>query len=86
MGEHQEKRTVISPWMSEGSLNLAIPLHEMPRKYDKVLPKFDLDRPILPKDHIKDFFLANRFLNVQHEDMVCRVFAYTFSGKVSTWY
>jgi hypothetical protein len=54
----------------QGALNLAGPLHEMPRKYDKVLPKFDPDRPGSPEDHIKKFFLATHFLNVQHEDVV----------------
>jgi hypothetical protein len=70
----------------QGDLNLAEPLHEMPRKPEKLLPKFDPDRPGSPEDHIKNFFLATLLLNVQHEDVVCRLFPYTFSGRASTWY
>jgi hypothetical protein len=77
---------VIPPWLSEGALNLAEPLHEMPRKPEKLLPKFDPDRPGSPEDHIKNLFLATHLLNVQHEDVVCRIFPYTFVGRASTWY
>jgi hypothetical protein len=61
-------------------------VHEMPRKFDRILPKFDPDKPESPKDHINNLFLAIRLLGVQHEDVVCRLFPYTFSGKASTWY
>jgi hypothetical protein len=30
--------------------------------------------------------LAVRLMNVQHEDVVCRLFPYTFENKSSTWY
>jgi hypothetical protein len=61
-------------------------LHEMPREFDKVLPKFDPDKSGSPEDHLNNFFLATHLLNVQHEDMVCRIFPYTFSRKAYTWY
>ena len=38
------------------------------------------------EDHIKYFMQAIRLSNVIHEDMVCRLFPYTFKGKASTWY
>jgi hypothetical protein len=40
----------------------------------------------LPEDHIKKFILAIRLMNVQHEDVVCRIFPYTFENSASTWY
>jgi hypothetical protein len=40
----------------------------------------------LPEDHIKKFILAIRLMNVQHEDVVCRLFPYTFENSTSTWY
>jgi hypothetical protein len=30
--------------------------------------------------------LVVRLMNVEHEDVVCRHFPYTFEGKASTWY
>jgi hypothetical protein len=30
--------------------------------------------------------LAIRLRNVKHEDIVCRLFPYTFKGNASTWY
>jgi hypothetical protein len=64
MGEHQEKRVVIPPRLSEGSMNLEEPLHEVPRKLENLLPKFNLDRPGSPEDHAKNFFLDILLLNV----------------------
>jgi hypothetical protein len=40
----------------------------------------------LPKDHIKKFILVIKVMNVQHEDVVCRLFPYTFENSTSTWY
>jgi hypothetical protein len=40
----------------------------------------------LPEDHIKKFILTIRLMNVQHEDVVCRLFPYTFENSASTWY
>jgi hypothetical protein len=38
------------------------------------------------EDHIKKFMLAIRLRSVEHEDVVCRLFPYTFEGNASTWY
>jgi hypothetical protein len=81
-----ERREVIPPWSSERAMNLIDALHEMPRKPGNLLPKFDPDRPNSLKDHIKILFLATCLLNVQHKDVVCSLFPYTFSGRASTWY
>jgi hypothetical protein len=40
----------------------------------------------LPEDHIKKFILVVKLMNVQHEDIVCRLFPYTFENSASTWY
>jgi hypothetical protein len=67
---------------------LALPgrLHHFPRHPKKLLPKFDPETSSLPKDHIKKFILAIRLMNVQHEDVVCILFPYTFDNLTSTWY
>jgi hypothetical protein len=61
-------------------------VHNLPRHPEKLLPKFDLETSGLPKDHIKKFILAVRLMNVQHEDVVCRIFPYTFEKSASPWY
>jgi hypothetical protein len=58
----------------------------MPTEYDKVLPKFDPDKSRSLEDHLNIFFLDTHLPNVQHEDVVCRIFPYAFSCKESTWY
>jgi hypothetical protein len=30
--------------------------------------------------------LAIRLLSIEHKDVVCRIFLYTFKGNASTWY
>jgi hypothetical protein len=51
-----------------------------------LLPKYDPETSGLPEDHIKKFILAIRLMNVQHEDVVCRLFPYMFENSASTWY
>ena len=60
--------------------------HPLPKHLEKLLPKFDHDNDVLPEDHIKKCILSSRLLNVEHEDVVCRLFPYTFQGKASTWF
>ena len=38
------------------------------------------------EDHIKSFMQAIKLRNFIHEDLVCRLFPYTFEVKASTWY
>jgi hypothetical protein len=57
-----------------------------PNIQKKLLPKFDPETFGLPEDHIKKFILAIRLMNVQHEDVVCSIFPYTFENSTSTWY
>jgi hypothetical protein len=68
--------------------SLAIPgqVHNLPRHPEKLLPKFDPKTSGLPEDHIDKFILAFWLINVQHEDIVCNIFPYTFENSASTWY
>ena len=50
------------------------------------MPKFDIDDDILPKTHIDKFMLAMNIMNVQHEDVACRLFCLTLQGKASSWF
>jgi len=84
--ENTNYREVIPRWRDEGAINLGGPLHEMPRKFDEGLAKFDPDKLGSPEDHLNNFFLDTHLLNVQHEDVVCMLFPYNFSGRASTFY
>ena len=50
------------------------------------MPKFDPDDDILPKTHIDKFMLAMNIMNVQHEDVACRLFCLTLQGNASSWF
>ena len=60
--------------------------HPLPKHPEKLLPKFNPEQKELEEDHVKKFMLAVRLLHIEHEDVVCRLFPYTFEGKASTWY
>jgi hypothetical protein len=62
------------------------PVHDMPKHHEKFLPKFDPDGKDFVEDHIKKFMLVVRLMNVQHEDVVCILFPYTFENRASTWF
>jgi hypothetical protein len=57
------------------------PTHPLPKKPQKLLPKYDLDDDVSPKYHIKQFMDALKLMNVEHEDVVCRLFPHTLQGK-----
>ena len=67
-------------------LNLAAPLHDLPKHPERVLPKFDPRKGVSAEYHLKSFYLALNLLNVEYEDVVCRIFPYTFEPKASSWY
>ena len=47
---------------------------------------FIIDAISAIRDHIKQFMLSLRLFDVQHEDVVCSLFPYTFVGQASTWF
>jgi hypothetical protein len=83
VNDHPRKN---QPWLAMDSPALPGRLHHLPRHPEKILPKFDPETSGLPEDHIKKFILAIRLMNVQHEDVVCHLFPYTFENSTSTWY
>jgi len=60
--------------------------HPLPKHPMKLLPIFNPDVKQLVEDHVKQFIMKVRWLNVRHEDVVCRHFPYTYAGKASMWY
>ena len=74
------------PWLATDAIAVLGAQHPLPKHLEKLLLKFDPDNDITPEDHIKQFMLSLRLLEVQHEDLVCRLFPYTFVGQESTWF
>jgi hypothetical protein len=74
------------PWLVGDAVAILGRVHKPPWHPKKLLPKYDLETSELPKDHIKEFILVIRLMNIQHEDVVRRRFPYTFENSASTWY
>ena len=73
-------------WLTINPLAITGPQNYLPKNPEKLLPKFDLDDDILPKTHIDKFMLAMNIMNVQHEDVACRLFCLNLEGKASSWF
>jgi hypothetical protein len=69
------------PWLVPDVFFVPGALHDMPKHPEKFLPKFDPDSKYFSSNHIKNFMLAVRLMNVRHEDVVCKLFPYTFENK-----
>jgi hypothetical protein len=74
------------PWLVINALTIPGPQNPLPRHPEKLLPKFDLENDILPEDHINKVILAMNLINLQHEDVVCKLFFFTLQGKTSSWF
>ena len=59
---------------SRTPLNLATPLHDLPKNLEKVLPKFDPGKGVSAEDHLKSFYMDLTILNVDHEYVACILF------------
>jgi hypothetical protein len=62
------------PWLDQDVVVVPRAQHPLPKHPEKWLPKFDPDSKQIVEDHIKKFMLPIRFCNVEHEDVVYRLF------------
>ena len=74
------------PWLAMDVVAVPGAQHPFPKHPEKILPKFDHYNDVTPEYHIKRFILSLRLMDVQHEDLVCILFPYTFVGQASTWF
>ena len=74
------------PWLVIDSIVVPGSQHPFPKHPKKLLPKFDLDNCVSPEDHIKQFMLSLKLMDVQLEYVVFKLFLYTFGGKVFRWF
>ena len=62
---------------------LALPqvLNDMPQDYLKILPTFDGENEIDAQKHIETFYSFAENLNVEHLDVVLRLFVQSLDGE-----
>ena len=70
------------PLLTIDAIAIPGPTHRLPKKPQKFLPKYDPDDDISPLHHINQFMDALKLMNVEHEDVVCRLFPHTLQGKL----
>ena len=73
-------------WDSNKAFKFHGPLHELSRKAVAFLPKFNGEGNITTLEHIRKYESILGLLDIQYEDVVCRIFPFTFEIKVSDWY
>ena len=74
------------PWLAIDAIAVPGVQHPFPKHSKNILPKFDPNSDVSLEDHIKQLILSLRLMAVEHEDVVCRLFPYTFVCKASIWF
>ncbi|CAF1475518.1 unnamed protein product [Adineta steineri] len=57
------------PWLAVDTIAVLGAQHPLPKHPKNLLPKFDPDNDVTPEDHIKQFMLSLRLMDMQHEDV-----------------
>ena len=65
-------------WLTINAIFIPGTSHPLPKNLEKFLPKYDPDDGVLPEYHVKQFMISLSLLNVEYEDVVCRLFPHTF--------
>ncbi|MCY6488119.1 hypothetical protein, partial [Actinobacillus pleuropneumoniae] len=68
-----------------GAVLVANP-NALPTNPKKWLPKYNPDDALSAEEHLNNFMLAINLNGVAHEDVVIRLFPYTFQGSTGSWY
>jgi hypothetical protein len=74
------------PWRTLGAVNVHGNQHDLHKNPDKWLPKFNPESRETLDDHINKYMLTVNMRSIEHGDVVCRLFPYTFERDASTWY
>lgn len=61
------------------------PLNQLPNKMEKYLPIFKGNNIVIREEHIKLFIQALYILNVEHEDVVLKIFYHSMSKDAKEW-
>ena len=74
------------PWLTINVIAILGPTRPLPKKPQKFLPKYDPDDDISLEHHIKQFMDSLKLMNVEHEDVICRLCPHTLQGKATKWF
>lgn len=67
-------------------LNLPQPMNAMPQEYLKFLPRFTGEDEIIVEQHLPLFYTFVEKFNVEHLDVVMRLFVHPLSGEARKWF
>lgn len=67
-------------------LGLPKPLSDIPQDYLKLLPMFNGGDDTSVPSHIEAFFAFAQNLNVEHLDVVLRLFVQSLDGEIRKWF
>ena len=61
-------------------------MNAIPQEYLKLLPRFTGEDEITAEQHLPLFFTFAKNFNVEHLDVVMRLFVQSLSGEVRKWF
>ena len=61
-------------------------MHHLPKYLEKFLIEYDPNKKAKVEDHIDEFYLYLRMLEVCFDDVSCRIVPYALEGRTSSWY
>ena len=67
-------------------LNLQHQMNAMTQQYLKLLPHFTGEDEVTEKQHLPLFYACTENLNVEHLDVVMRLFVQPLSGEARKWF
>ena len=73
-------------WLGDTLLNLVGPSHPLPRNPERYLPNFTPFGGRTAEEHVASFKTTLRLLDVQHEDVACRLFPFTLEDMAYDWF
>ena len=65
---------------------MSAPLHPLPKKTERWLPKFNPEDWLLTEEHLHNYMLAINPNEEVEEEVVVRLFLHTQIGSIGYWY
>ena len=72
--------------IQDSPISLQPPLHDLPKNPDKFSPRYIYKESRIVEEHTKVFKEIYNRKQVQHEDVVIRLFPYTFGEIAFQWH
>ena len=79
--------TMRPPCLAQDAIVLPRVQHDLAKNLEMFLLNFDLDnKEETPENFVNRLMLSLLLQNLKQENVVCRLFPYTFQGKAPAWY